>query len=149
MQCSNRGVLLRLSAADVQYAQVHVVAEHPRQRREGLRLPRHLPDDTDQPGRRRHRLPVLLRRHRLLVAPQGRPEGDVHQDPARLQEPGRRGELAPLHRPAARPAQLATLRHVRYISDNLYFTVSLIEGGDTRALGHDINYELLLETLSA
>lgn len=43
-------------------AQVHVAAQHPRQRREGLRLPRHLPDDPGEPGRRGAGLHVLLRR---------------------------------------------------------------------------------------
>lgn len=95
--------------------QVHVAAQHPRQRREGLGLPRHLPDDPGQPGRRGARLHVLLRRRRLLDAPQGRPEGHVHQDPARVQEPGRRGELAALHLAVPGRAAHAPHRHVRHI----------------------------------
>lgn len=96
---------------------MHVAAEHPGQRREGLRLPRHLPDDPGQPWRGGAGLHVLLRRRGLVVAPQGRPEGDVHQDPARLQEPGGRRELAPLHRPVPRAAQRPALGHVRHIGE--------------------------------
>lgn len=53
-----------------------------------------------------------------MVAPQGRLKGDVHQDPARVQEPSRRGELAPFHRPVSRAAQRAPVCHVRDIDVN-------------------------------
>lgn len=94
---------------------MHLAAEHPRQRREGLCIPRHLSDDPGEPGRRGAGLYVFLRRGGVVVAPQRRPEGDVHQDPARLQEPSRRGELAPLYRPVPRATQRAPIRHVRDI----------------------------------
>lgn len=96
---------------------MHVAAQHPRQRREGLGVPRHLPDDPGEPGRRRARLHVLLRRRGLLVAPQGRPQGDVHEDPARLQGAGGRRQLAPLRRPVPRAAERAPLRHVRHLGE--------------------------------
>lgn len=94
---------------------MHVAAQHPRQRREGLRLPRHLPDDPGEPGRRGARLHVLLRRRGVVVAPQGRPQGDVHEDPARLQGAGGRRQLAPLRRPVPRAAERAPGRHVRHL----------------------------------
>lgn len=50
-----------------------------------------------------------------MVAPERRPKGNVHEDLARLQEPGRRGELAPFHRPVPRAAQRTLIRHVRDI----------------------------------
>lgn len=95
--------------------QVHVAAEHPRQRREGLCVPRHLSDDPGEPGGRGARLHVLLRRGRVLVAPERRPQGHVHEDPARVQEPGRRRELAPVHRPVSGAAERAPFGHVRDI----------------------------------
>lgn len=94
---------------------MYIAEEHSRQRREGLCVPRYLSDDPGEPGRRGAGFHVLLRRRGVVVTPQGRPEGDVHQDPARFQEPGRRGELAPLHRPVPRAAQCAPVRHVRDI----------------------------------
>lgn len=92
---------------------MHIAAEHSGQRREGLGLPRHLPDDPGEPGRRGARLHVLLRRGGVVDAPQGRPEGHVHEDPARVQEPGGRGELAPLHVAVPRRAADPPHRHVR------------------------------------
>lgn len=94
---------------------VHVAAEHPRQRWEGLCVPRHLSDDPSESGGSGARLSVLLRRRRLLVASQGRPQGHVHGDPARLQKPGGRRELAPLHGSVPRAAERAAVGHVRHL----------------------------------
>ena len=57
--------------AAVRAALVHQPPQHPRQRREGLRLPRHVSDDQRQPQRRRPRLHLLLRRGRQLVKSTG------------------------------------------------------------------------------
>lgn len=96
-------------------AQVFVTAQHSWQRRERLCLPGHLPDDTSQPGRRGFGFDVFLRRGRLLVPSERRPKGDVYQNTARVQKPGGRGQLAPLHRAVPRAAKRAPLRHVRHI----------------------------------
>ena len=50
--------------------QVHVSAEHPRQRGEGLCLPRCVPHDRGEPLGGRAGLHLLLRRSGLVDAPQ-------------------------------------------------------------------------------
>lgn len=92
---------------------VHIVEKYPRQRRERLRIPRHLCHDSYQPVWCCAGFHLFLWRSGLVAEPEAKPEGNVCKDPARLQKPSRRGAVAALLSSVPSPSQTETRHSVQ------------------------------------